>query len=410
MSEHYLFPERFISERDLPSSVKEYKPEKNQIDSKTLIKHLLLFVLTFVCISFVGILWVGQSANAESLFDMLPEGILFATLLITFLTVHEFGHYFAAVYHNVEVSLPYFIPVPFGIGTMGAVIRIKERVQHTKSLFDIGVSGPVAGFIASLIILIYGFATLPDPTFIENFEGHEAVVAHIHETGTYPPEPIVTDDNALIMILGNTLLYDFIAGFFDNSPPMYEMYHFPFLFAGWLGLFFTALNLMPVGQLDGGHILYSLIGYRKHRLMARICFGGITLLAGLEAIPTLYSMIISYNDSFGFLSVALWGVILLFLMRRAFHDDVNWILPVWAISLFGSILWLLISQGAIYPEGTSGSLIWVIWSFFIVYFVGLEHPPVLYEEPLSPGRKALGWSSMAIFVLCISPMPIYFLQ
>lgn len=410
MTDQNLFPDNFISEKTLPFSQTANKPPKNRPDLKTILKHVSLFVLTFICVSFVGLLWVGQSANADSFLDMLPEGILFASLLLAFLTVHEFGHYFAAVRHYVEVTLPYFIPVPFGIGTMGAVIRIKERVQHTKSLFDIGVSGPVAGFIVSIIILLYGFSTLPDPTFIENFEGHEDVIAHIQETGEYPPVPTAASEEAMVMILGDTLLYNFIAGFFDNVPPMYEMYHFPFLFAGWLGLFFTALNLMPVGQLDGGHILYSLIGYRKHRIMARICFGGITLLAGLEAIPTLYSLIVSYNSSLGFTSVLIWALILFFLIRKGFHNEHSWIAPVWAISLIGSIGWLFISEGGISPEGATGSLIWIVWSFFIVYFVGLEHPPVLYEEPLSPGRKILGWSSMAIFILCISPVPIYFLQ
>jgi membrane-associated protease RseP (regulator of RpoE activity) len=97
----------------------------NRPDKKAVFKHSLLFVLTFICVSFTGILWVGQTANAETITDMLPEGILFATVFLFFLASHEFGHYFAAVYHRVRVTLPYFIPVPFGIGTLGAVIRIK---------------------------------------------------------------------------------------------------------------------------------------------------------------------------------------------------------------------------------------------------------------------------------------------
>jgi len=412
MDQRYLFPDNLISEKDIPSSVVETEQGKNRPDLRTVLKHTALFVLTFICVSFAGLLWVGHTAETESLFslEMLPEGMLFASLLLAFLTVHEFGHYFAAVIHNVKVTLPYFIPVPFGIGTLGAVIRIKERVQRTRSLFDIGVSGPVAGFIVSLVVLIYGFATLPDPSFIENFAGHEDVIAHINETGTFPPVPEQPDEGSMIMILGNTLLYDFIAGFFNNVPPMYEMYHYPFLFAGWLGLFFTALNLIPVGQLDGGHILYSLIGYKKHRAVARICFGAITMFAGIEALPLIYSGVRAYSPELAFLSVGIWGIILLFLMRRGFHGDHSWIAPVWFTSLAGSILWLIIFENGIGADSNSGSLIWLLWSFFIVFFVGLEHPPVLHEEKLSPGRKAVGWASMVIFILCISPVPIYFIQ
>jgi len=238
------------------------RPEnKNKLTTKAIIKHTVLFILTFICVTFVGIIWVGQSANVESYLDMWPQGALFAALLLAFLGTHEFGHYFAAVYHKVKVTLPYFIPVPLGIGTLGAVIKIEEQVQNTKKLFDIGISGPVAGFVVSFVILMIGFATLPGPDFIENFAGHEETVSYIQETGTFPDTPIEPAPETGTIMLGQTILYSFLASFFENVPPMYEMYHYPFLFAGWLGLFFTALNLTPIGQLDGGHILYSLIGY-----------------------------------------------------------------------------------------------------------------------------------------------------
>lgn len=393
-------PTEEISARD------NRKKSINKPNKKAVLKHSLLFILTFICVSVTGILWVGQSANADSFFDMLPEGILFATVFLLFLATHEFGHYFAAVYHKIRVTLPYFIPVPFGIGTLGAVIRIKEKIEDSKQLFDIGISGPVTGFIISLATLMYGFATLPGPEFIHNFEGHEEVITHVDSYGAYPDSP-PGETEGMLMILGNTLLYSLLASFFVDVPPMWEMYHYPFLFAGWLGLFFTALNLMPVGQLDGGHILYSLIGFRRHRKVARVTFGFITVLAGIEAVPFIHSVLVEWNTTLSSFSILIWALFLFFLMRRAFHNEFEWITPVWAVSVLLSSGYLFLIAGGMHQ---TGSLIWVFWSFFLTYFVGLEHPPALNEQNLTVKRKVLGWTSMVIFVLCISPNPIYFLN
>lgn len=375
----------------------------NQPTTAEIIKHTALFVVTFACVTFTGIIFVGQSADAGGLLEMWPQGALFAALLLGFLATHEFGHYFAAVYHKVRVTLPYFIPLPAGIGTMGAVIRIKEQIQSTKKLFDIGISGPIAGFVVSLVVLLYGFSTLPDPSFIENFGGHEAVIEHIEQTGTFPDEAPETPEGVGSIIIGNTLLYSFMASFFDNVPPMYEMYHYPFLFAGWLGLFFTALNLMPIGQLDGGHILYSLIGFKKHQKAARICFGVLTLFAGIEAIPFLYIQFAEWLPGFEFSATIIWAGILFFLMWKAFHNSYKWIAPLWTVSLLGSVFYLYALGDGL---SGGGSLIWVVWCFFLVYFVKIEHPPVIYEQHLSPRRRVLGWISMIVFILCISPSPI----
>lgn len=382
-----------------------HQKHKNRPSLWTIIKHSLLFAATFLCVTFAGIIWVGHSANVESYWEMWPQGALFAVLLLGFLATHEFGHYFAAVYHNVKVTLPYFIPVPIGIGTLGAVIKIEEIIRDTKKLFDIGISGPIAGFIISLGILLYGFGTLPGPEFIENFGGHDEIIAHIQETGTFPEEPPATAPDGATIIIGNTLLYSFLAGFFDNVPPMYEMYHYPFLFAGWLGLFFTALNLTPIGQLDGGHILYSLIGYEKHKKVARVAFGGIATLGGIEAIPFMYMSISEWFPGFEYTSILLWGALLLFFMKKGYNNDLRWIFPLWGLSLGTTVLFLTFTSGF----EQAGSLIWVFWSFFLVFFVKLEHPPVMFEQPLSPARRRLGWISMVVFILCISPTPIYFL-
>jgi membrane-associated protease RseP (regulator of RpoE activity) len=397
------FPQSNIPDEDPIVPVQE---PKNKPNAWTITKHSLFFVATFISVTLVGIFWVGQDANVDSYLEMWPQGALFAALLLAFLGFHEFGHYFAAVYHKVKVSLPYFIPIPIGIGTMGAVIRIEEQIHNTKKLFDIGVAGPIAGFVVSLVILLYGFFTLPDPSFIENFSGHEEVIAYIENTGSFPETPPApSSEESVIIMLGNTLLYSFLASFFENVPPMYEMYHYPFLFAGWLGLFFTALNLTPIGQLDGGHIVYSLVGYKKHRKIARVIFGSLTALAGVEAIPFLFVNFSEWIPGFEYSSILVWALVLFLLLRKGFYSEHTWIAPIWALSLIASVGYLYFGVESFTH---AGSLIWTFWSFFLVYFVKMEHPPVIYEEPLSPGRRRLGWISMAVFVLCISPTPIYF--
>jgi membrane-associated protease RseP (regulator of RpoE activity) len=382
---------------------------RNEYDAKTILKHLGLFLLTFTSVSLLGASFVGYNAP---LFPFIMPGLqdiyrgaLFAALLLGFLGVHEFGHFFAAMYHKIRVTLPYFIPLPLGIGTMGAVIRIKQKINDTRKMFDIGIAGPLAGFVVSLVVLLYGFATLPGPDYINNFVGHEQVKQFVNMYGQYPDQPLGSPSGSTL-IVGNTLLYSFLAQFFENVPPMWEMYHYPFLFAGWLGLFFTALNLVPVGQLDGGHILYSLIGFEKHRRVARICFAGLTILAGIESIPFIHISLGEWDGAYGSLSWIFWAGILFTLLRKAYDGDHRWIAPVLIVSLAASAAYL---YGVVGSIETSSSLIWIVWSFFIAYVVRIEHPPSLYERELSTTRKALGWASMVVFVLCISPNPLYFI-
>ena len=355
---------------------------KNEFGTKTILKHLGLFLLTFLTVSFFGGLFVAQTAVSSSMMNQMLDGAVFAALLLAFLGTHEFGHFFAAQYHNVKVTLPYFIPIPLGIGTVGAVIRIKEKINDSYKMFDVGVAGPLAGFVVSLAVLLYGFSTLPDPSYINNFAGHEAVQEYVAQNGTYPDQA-PSAESSDVLIVGNTLLYSFLAQFFENVPPMFEMYHYPFLFAGWLGLFFTALNLMPVGQLDGGHILYSLLGFKKHRTVARVCFAVLTVMAGIESLPFIH------------MSLSSWGF-------ANPYGTFSWLIRCGVAGLMG-VKYLPPSR-----SDSMSSLIWIVWSFFIAYFVKIEHPPALYERPLDPARRRLGWLSMAIFVLCISPNPLYF--
>ncbi|MBO6522820.1 MAG: site-2 protease family protein [Balneolaceae bacterium] len=387
-------------------------PKKNSPNRKTILKHLGLFVLTFISVSTVSTILVGLPSET-AFWGFIPtseegflRGILFATLLLTFLTFHEFGHYFAAVYHKVEVSLPYYIPLPVGIGTLGAVIRIKEQIHETKKLFDIGAAGPIAGFIVSLIVLFIGFATLPGVEYLNEFGDHNYVVEYYNQTGEYPEEPQI-EEGTSVFFFGGTPLYNFLSSLFEGAPPLWEIQHYPFLIAGWFGLFFTALNLMPVGQLDGGHILYSLIGYKKHKIVARLFFSAITILAGIEAIPLLHDYLVtkSWDNDFGVLSWLIWIGVLFLIMQKAFYREQYWVASMLPTSLIGSAFYLYVIRANSDPES---SLIWVFWTFFIAFVVKVEHPPVLIEKPLTPTRKVIGWLSMLIFVLCISLNPLSF--
>lgn len=401
--------DKFSSPYNYEIHTPEPPPAYPKNDARTLFKHALLFVLTFMSVSVTSLTFVGQSGAAESFWSMLDEGALFAFLLLAFLGTHEFGHYFAAVYHKIKTTLPYFIPIPFiAIGTLGAVIRIKEKIDDTRKLFDVGISGPIAGFVVSLIVLIIGFSTLPDPDFINNFAGHEHAKEYVAQHGTYPDSPVQPDaGEGELIVLGETLLYSFIASFFDNVPPMWEMYHFPFLFAGWLGLFFTALNLTPIGQLDGGHILYSLIGYRNHQFIARILYGVLTMLAGAGIVPPLYQLFSSWGATYGFMAWLVWAVVLYYLLNRAYHGIQRWITPAWGLSLIGSAILIF---GFVGMSSNNGFTVWLVWSIFIAFFVGVEHPPAMFERRLDKKRLYMGWASMVVFILCISPNPIYILD
>ncbi|MEO1023233.1 MAG: site-2 protease family protein [Bacteroidota bacterium] len=384
----------------------ETETPKNRPGTRTIAKHLGLFLITLAFVSLTGVNFVGFSPALFPLeLPALPDiwrGFIFACLLLGFLTVHEFGHYFAAVYHNIAVSLPYYIPLPIGIGTLGAVIRIRERIRHMHQLFDIGIAGPLAGFVMSILILLIGFMTLPEPEFMLQFDGHDELKAHISVFGEFPDE--VTDSSELgTLTVGNTLLYSFLASFFEDAPPMWEMYHYPFLFAGWLGLFFTALNLMPVGQLDGGHVLYALLGYKRHQVVARLFFTFITILAGVEAVPFIHETLGAWDTAYGTVSWLIWSAILLIIMNTAFKGDQRWVAAMFTISLLSTGVYAFLIAA---EPLASSSMIWVVWMIFITFFVKIEHPPVEIEASLSKRRIILGWISMCIFVLCISLNPL----
>src|SRR5215471_9674339 len=172
---------------------------------------------------------------------LLLKGLPFSLTLLTILLAHEFGHYLAATYHQVDSSLPYFLPSPF-LGTFGAFIRVRSPIYTKRALFDIGVAGPIAGFVFLVPLLAVGLA------FSKVVPG----VAHQGDIHFGVP--------GLEALL--------IQAIFPGAASMDICLH-PVARAAWIGMFATAMNLLPIGQLDGGHILYSFFP-RRHRTISRI--------------------------------------------------------------------------------------------------------------------------------------------
>lgn len=406
-------PEVLNGDEPIPPQNGQAVGEKEVTDRPWL--HLLLFGLTLVSTIYAGGQWVNRvlhyEAQGETLslfFTTVPmgwavDGLRYAIPLLGFLTVHEFGHYFAARYHRVRTSLPYYIPFPFnGIGNFGAVISIRQAIPSTRKLFDIGVAGPMAGFVVSLGVLFYGFSTLPPPEYLLDLTGHEALKQHIQQYGTFPTSPPDPSPGAVVIVVGQTPLFWLCSQLFAHVPPMYEIYHYPVLFAGWLGLFFTALNLLPVGQLDGGHVLYALLGKRRHRTIARgfvfllLFSGGMGFIE--EVRPSLYDMGTMWGHAtWLFLTLIYYGY-----LYRIFGGQHR---PI-GMALGGLISAVGIAAAlgpSVMQYGYSG---WLIWSLLIVFFVRVEHPPVMQEQPLNPTRRVMGYLAIAIFILCFSIRPI----
>lgn len=318
--------------------------------------NLLLFVLTFFTTTVAGVQWLVRDPFELTNFHL---GLKYSLSILFILGTHEFGHYFAARYHRVETTLPYFIPFPpipffLNFGTMGAVIRTRSVVPSKKAMFDIGVAGPIAGFVACLIVLLIGFLTLPGPEYL----------LAIHPDFDFGLNAS-SSTTGLPLEFGNTLLYSALAEIFTNPsrqfvPPMSEIYHYPFLCVGWFGLFVTAMNLIPIGQFDGGHIIYTMFG-EKHRVIARASFIGLLVLGVPSVLDSFLRSILSY-----------------FLKE-----------PLGQLIPFAQYSW-------------SG---WFLWAMISYYFVKLYHPPVPDETSLDETRMKIGWFAIAILVLCFSFTP-----
>jgi membrane-associated protease RseP (regulator of RpoE activity) len=181
--------------------------------------------------------WLGVNPLPFLTWDVLKEGLAYSIPVLTILSAHEFGHYFACRYYNVDATLPYFIPAPLPLtGTLGAVIRIREPFPSKRALFDIGVAGPIAGFIALLPFLYWGMVT-----------------------SEVRPKP-----EGVWLWFGEPLLWKALSRIrFGPIPTGMDVFMPQVGVAAWWGMLATALNLLPFGQLDGGHIAYASLGRRS---------------------------------------------------------------------------------------------------------------------------------------------------
>ena len=199
--------------------------------------NVLLLLLTLVTTTWAGALHAGVDVLQEP--GRFLAGLPYSLTLLLILGAHELGHYFTARAHNMKVTLPYFIPVPFGLGTFGAFIQLKSPAENRRALFDVGVAGPLAGLVFAIPALWIGLR-------YSRVVAPEELVDHIHGG-------IEVGSSALLALTAKLALGDALA-------EGHRLLLHPLAFAGWLGLLVTALNLLPIGQLDGGHIADAMFG------------------------------------------------------------------------------------------------------------------------------------------------------
>ena len=200
---------------------------------RRLLVHGGLLAVTAFTTTIAGVLWEGLDPIARP--SLLVRGLPFALTLLTILLVHESGHYLMCRRHGVRATLPFFLPAPtnvFPLGTFGAFIRIRSRFPHRRALFDVGAAGPWAGFIVALVATAVGLSL-----------------------STVLPRP----PGGQVLELGDSLLTSLLTRLVLHADPETVVLH-PIAFAGWFGLFVTSVNLLPAGQLDGGHVLYATQG------------------------------------------------------------------------------------------------------------------------------------------------------
>ncbi|PKN86997.1 MAG: hypothetical protein CVU46_05905 [Chloroflexi bacterium HGW-Chloroflexi-8] len=269
--------------------------------------NLLLFILTLISVWFTGGLMtidsLDQGFTPTVIKAILLDGWPFAVSLLAILGAHEMGHYFAGRYHKVNVTLPYFIPLPIisPFGTMGAFINMKSIPKNKKQLFDIGIAGPLSGLIVAIPVLFVGLLLSkvePLPTSLTNGVG------------------LQMEGNSILYLLMKFIVFGQIlpqpASYAGLSPAIYWIKYFftgqpfpfggidvmihPVAWAGWAGLFVTCMNLIPVGQLDGGHILSAIFGPKSRKIYNIMLIGMILL-------------------GFGWNGWWFWAVLLFFLNR-----------------------------------------------------------------------------------------------
>jgi membrane-associated protease RseP (regulator of RpoE activity) len=220
--------------------------------------HWLLFGLTIITTTWAGASHQGVDLAQEP--ERFTVGLPYSIGLLLILGVHELGHFFMARRYGMDVTPPYFIPVPFGLGTFGAFIQMRSAPANRKALFDVAVAGPLAGFVIAVPALLIGLR------FSSITAGSDGAVSHGFLHGA---------------TVGSSILFTVLTKLsFGDAAQYGALVHLsPLAFAGWLGLFVTALNLLPVGQLDGGHITRAMFGSRVGQMISSVAMWSLFLLA-----------------------------------------------------------------------------------------------------------------------------------
>ncbi|WP_255195124.1 site-2 protease family protein [Halorarius litoreus] len=288
--------------------------------------NVLTLALTILTTLYAGSMWYYEPITGP--LDLFTgEKWKFTAAVLGVLGVHELGHYVLSRYHEVDASLPYFIPIPTFIGTLGAVIRMKGRIPDRKALFDIGVAGPLAGLVMAVVVSIVGLYMDPIQVPQQVLESPSAVEI---EFG-YPPLL-----QLLSWVTGQPLTYE--------DPSMAVN---PVVFGGWVGMFVTFLNLIPVGQLDGGHLVRAMLGERQETVAALVP-------AGLFALA-------SY------------------------------------LYLFGNV-------------GMNAPFLWGFWGLVALGLAYAGPADPIFEEGLDRKRIAVGVLTFALGLLCFTPVPFELIQ
>jgi membrane-associated protease RseP (regulator of RpoE activity) len=361
--------------------------------------NLGLFLATLVSVFVTPVYFELHATERPPLAQALAHGAEFAFVLLTILVAHELGHYIAARIHKVDASLPYFIPLPLlsPFGTMGAVIRMRGIIPTRKALLDIGASGPLAGLFFAIPLYYWGVT-------------HSKIV----------PIPQGDVENLGESLLIKALDHLFVPGIPDGMTLDYS----PAAFAAWAGMFVTMINLLPVGQLDGGHVAYALFGKRQdraavvvHRSMLAFFFVSLVsyVVRDLRAGSGLYRIGTHVNNSLFWLvwfeMIAVLGV----LSSRGRGESLSGptltirtrVIATVALALFAGI-----GRGHPIPS------LWIAWFAGLALLLAMEvrdgtlkkhtmfdHPPA-GTAPLGLPRAIIAVITLLFFVLLFMPTPI----
>lgn len=357
------------------------------------VRPLLLFVLTLLSVFVTGAIGdpsITEANPASAVLaamhsaDAMRRGVVFAASLLSILLAHEFGHYIAARIHRVPVSLPHFIPVPLlsPFGTMGAVIRMGDRIKSANALLDIGAAGPLSGLMIAIPLYLWGLQ---------------------HST-------LVMLGGEHMFSLGNSLLLTVLDRFGPHAPPGMDVLLSPTAFAAWAGMFVTMINLIPVGQLDGGHVAYALLGPRQNRYArwmhrATLVFALVRFvwLAAMDHSPErwglamrgsmfwlvwfqMLSLLSSVGDADAGISTRMRGVMVIGLLGCGSFTE-GWKLAI--------------------PAVYTIVLIVLEWRFGVLRPHTLFTHPETEAQTLSPLRRGIAWLTLAFFVLLFMPTPMF---